>query len=80
MAQIITPGVPKMIEVTVLTGQTSGTAYHYMGTTPKCSNPNPDQADGATGTAWATADDTQVTVHTDVPVSADIKFTVMVIV
>jgi len=78
MAQIITPGVPKMIEVTVLSGQISGTAYHYMGTTPKCGAPSPNVADGAR--PIATADETILTVTCDVPVSQDIIYEVMVIV
>ena len=78
MAQIITPGVPKMIQVTVLNGQQTGSAFHYMGTTPKCGSPSANLADGAR--PIATADDTTLTVTTDVPVSQDITYNVMVIV
>lgn len=78
MAQIIVPGVPKMIEVTILLGETTGTAYHYMGTIPQCAAPNPDVEDGAR--ARASADETTLTVTTDVPVSQNIRYKVMVMI
>lgn len=80
MAQVIYPGIPKIVEVTVLNGQLTGTAFHYMGTTPRCGRPNPNVSDGATATAYATADDSIITVTCDVPVSQDIVFNVPVIV
>ena len=80
MSQTIWPGIPKFIEVTVLNGQLSGSAYHYMGTVPKCARPNPNVTDGATSTAYASADATTLTVTCEVPVSQDIIFVVPVMV
>ena len=80
MAQIIWPGIPKFIEVTVLNGQLTGSAFHYMGTVPKCARPNPNVSDGATGTAYASANETTLTVTCEVPVSQDIVFVVPVMV
>lgn len=78
MGVIIYPGVLKMLQVTVLNGQSTGSAYHHMGTTPNCGAPSANVADGAR--AIATADETTLTVTTDVPVSQDIIYTVPVIV
>lgn len=78
MGIIIYPGVPKMKQVTVLNGQQVGTVLHQMGTTPNCGAPSPNVADGAR--AIATADETTLTVTTDVPVSQDIIYNVMVMI
>jgi len=79
MGQTIYPGVPKIVSVTVLNGQTTGTAKHHMGTTPSCGRPNPNTLDNV-GNAYATADETDLTVTCEVPVSQDTVFKVMVIV
>ena len=78
MATIIYPGIPKWVTVTVLSGQLSGATLHYMGTTPRCTAPNPNVEDGAR--ARASADETLVTVTCDVPVSQNVNFDVMVMV
>ncbi len=70
----IYPGIPKNVQVTVLSGQTTGYAPHHMGTTPRVSRPNPNKGDNAAFNSYATADDTNVTVTCDIPVSSDIIF------
>lgn len=80
MVQVIYPGVPKIITVVVLSGQVTGSAAHGMGGTPQCGKPNPDKQDSAANTAYATADDTTITVTTEVPVSSNVTFKVMVMI
>ena len=77
MGQTIYPGVPKIVSVTVLNGQTTGTAKHHMGTTPSCGKPNPNVKDNAANTAYATADETDITVTCEVPVSQNTVFKVV---
>ena len=76
----IYPGIPKNILVTVLSGETTGTALHHMGTTPRVSRPNPNKSDNAAFSSYATADDTTITVTCDAPVSSDVIFSVDAIV
>ncbi|MDD5616319.1 MAG: hypothetical protein PHH85_08975 [Candidatus Methanoperedens sp.] len=80
MSQTIYPGIPKIIDVTILNGQLTGTKYHYMGTTPKCGKPNPNLDDLANASAFATADDSIVTVTVSMPVSQDTTYAVLVMV
>lgn len=80
MVQVIYPGVPKIISVVVLSGQTTGSAAHGLGGQPRCSRPNPDTTDNAANSARATANDTTVTVTTEIPVSSNITFQVLVMI
>lgn len=66
----------KFVQVTVLNGALTGTIAHYLGVTPKCGAPNPNVFDGAR--AIVTADNSLVTVTTDVPVSQNIIYTIPV--
>lgn len=79
MGQVIYPGVPRIIKITVLSGELTGSAAHNMGTTPDCGKPNANVSDNV-GNAYASANDTTVTVTCDVPVSQDTIFRVLVIV
>lgn len=74
------PGTPKIILVTVASGAVTGSALHEMGGTPLCGKPNPNVADGASSTAYATANSTQVTVTCEIPTSQQIIFSVPVVI
>ncbi len=68
-----------MINVVVLSGQTTGSAPHGMGGAGRCGKPNPNTLDNI-GNAYASADDTTVTVTCEVPVSSNVTFTVPVMI
>ncbi len=71
---------PSSVTVTILANATSGLTAHGLTGIPKCGKPNPNRLDGASATAMASADGTNVTVTTEVPVSADTVFTVILVI
>lgn len=63
------------VQVTVLSGQLTGTAAHGFGKTPsRVGRPNPNRDDGYNARASASA--TLITVTCEAPVSADTIFDV----
>lgn len=64
-----------IVSVTINANGTNGSAAHGMGRTPKVGRPNPSVDEGYN--ARASADNTNVTVTLDAPVSQNTTFTVV---
>ena len=76
---VIRPGVPTIVQVTVLTGQLTGSTPHWLGSTPMIVG-RPDPSDPAGNGADASVDATNVTVTLDIAQALDITFSVMVMI